>query len=59
VTAPSRWVLPAEAPSEQPDPAPVGSSRIVLLDLKLSTGSDTDGLALCSELTSRYPEVPS
>lgn len=29
---------------------------IVLLDLKLSTGSDTEGLALCSELTERYPE---
>jgi DNA-binding NarL/FixJ family response regulator len=26
---------------------------VVLLDLKLSTGSDTEGLALCSELTSR------
>ncbi|MQA62893.1 MAG: response regulator [Actinophytocola sp.] len=30
---------------------------IVLLDLKLGTGSDTQGLEVCSELTSRYPEV--
>jgi DNA-binding NarL/FixJ family response regulator len=30
---------------------------IVLLDLKLSTGSDTEGLTVCSELTSRYPAV--
>ncbi|MEV5297495.1 MULTISPECIES: MadR family response regulator transcription factor [Amycolatopsis methanolica group] len=30
---------------------------IVLLDLKLSTGSDTEGLEICSELTARYPEL--
>ncbi|MBB3664061.1 DNA-binding NarL/FixJ family response regulator [Prauserella sediminis] len=30
---------------------------IVLLDLKLGTGSDTEGLDLCSEITRRYPEV--
>lgn len=30
---------------------------IVLLDLKLTTGSDHEGLTVCSELTSRYPEV--
>ncbi|PXY31491.1 MadR family response regulator transcription factor [Prauserella muralis] len=30
---------------------------IVLLDLKLSTGSDTEGLAVCSELTGRYPRL--
>ncbi|GHF21748.1 DNA-binding response regulator [Amycolatopsis deserti] len=30
---------------------------IVLLDLKLSTGSNTEGLDICSELTSRYPEL--
>lgn len=30
---------------------------IVLLDLKLSTGSDTEGLAVCSELTGRYPQL--
>jgi two-component system, NarL family, response regulator DevR len=31
--------------------------QIALLDLKLSTGSDTEGLALCSELTTSYPEL--
>lgn len=31
--------------------------QIVLLDLKLSTGSDTEGLALCAELTDRRPEL--
>ncbi|WP_306999501.1 MadR family response regulator transcription factor [Amycolatopsis thermophila] len=30
---------------------------IVLLDLKLSTGSNTEGLEICSELTSRYPDL--
>jgi DNA-binding NarL/FixJ family response regulator len=30
---------------------------IVLLDLKLGTGSDTEGLEVCSELTTRFPEV--
>lgn len=30
---------------------------IVLLDLKLSTGSDTEGLQVCSELTARYPDL--
>jgi DNA-binding NarL/FixJ family response regulator len=29
--------------------------RIVLLDLKLSTSSDTEGLDLCQKLTSTYP----
>jgi two-component system, NarL family, response regulator DevR len=29
--------------------------RIVLLDLKLSTTSDTEGLDLCKQLTSTYP----
>lgn len=28
---------------------------IVLLDLKLSTGADTEGLDLCSKLTAQYP----
>ena len=31
--------------------------QIVLLDLKLSTSSDSEGLELCQELTGRYPEV--
>ncbi|TVT61200.1 response regulator transcription factor [Amycolatopsis rhizosphaerae] len=30
---------------------------VVLLDLKLSTGDDTEGLDLCSELTRRFPET--
>ena len=31
--------------------------RIVLLDLKLSTSSDTEGLELCAELTAHHPDV--
>jgi DNA-binding NarL/FixJ family response regulator len=31
--------------------------RIVLLDLKLSTSSDTEGLELCGQLTSQYPDL--
>jgi two-component system, NarL family, response regulator DevR len=31
--------------------------RIVLLDLKLSTSSDTEGLELCQKLTSTYPDT--
>lgn len=30
---------------------------IVLLDLKLSTGADTEGLELCARLTDRYPGI--
>jgi DNA-binding NarL/FixJ family response regulator len=30
---------------------------IVLLDLKLSTGSNTEGLDVCAELTERYPQI--
>ena len=30
---------------------------VVLLDLKLSTGDDTEGLALCARLTERHPGV--
>ncbi len=30
---------------------------IVLLDLKLSTGSDSEGLTLCNQITTRYPEI--
>ncbi|TKG71766.1 MadR family response regulator transcription factor [Prauserella endophytica] len=30
---------------------------IVLLDLKLGTGSDTEGLELCSEITANHPEI--
>jgi DNA-binding NarL/FixJ family response regulator len=31
--------------------------RVVLLDLKLSTSSDTEGLDLCADLTSAHPEL--
>ncbi|MFC7343526.1 MadR family response regulator transcription factor [Saccharopolyspora griseoalba] len=31
--------------------------HIVLLDLKLSTGDNTEGLRLCGQLTERYPEL--
>jgi DNA-binding NarL/FixJ family response regulator len=31
------------------------SPAIVLLDMKLSPGSDNDGLGLCAQLTKRYP----
>lgn len=31
--------------------------RIVLLDLKLSSSSDSEGLELCAELTARHPEA--
>ncbi len=36
----------------------VGRERpdVVVLDLKLSAAADTEGLDLCAELTSRYPE---
>jgi DNA-binding NarL/FixJ family response regulator len=30
---------------------------IVLLDLKLSTGSETEGLRVCADLTSRFPDL--
>ena len=31
--------------------------RIVLLDLKLSAGVDTEGLELCAELSRRHPDI--
>jgi len=31
--------------------------HIVLLDLKLSTGDNTEGLRLCGQLTERYPDL--
>jgi DNA-binding NarL/FixJ family response regulator len=34
-----------------------GRPDIVLLDLKLSTGSETEGLRVCADLTSRFPEL--
>lgn len=48
-----------EAASSEEAMAVVSRTRpqIVLLDLKLSTSSDTEGLALCQRLTSTYPDV--
>ncbi|MDP3894932.1 response regulator transcription factor [Nocardioides sp.] len=47
----------AEASSRAEALAVVGTARptIVLLDLKLSTSSDSEGLDLCAELSERYP----
>ena len=49
------------AEASKPDEALVVIGRvrpdIVLLDLKLSTSSDTEGLELCEALTSAYSEV--
>ncbi|UXY28710.1 MadR family response regulator transcription factor [Streptomyces sp. HUAS TT20] len=41
----------AAAVVERTDPS------IVLLDLKLSTAADTEGLDLCARLTQRYPDL--
>lgn len=48
-----------EAATSQQAMAVVSSTRprIVLLDLKLSTSSDTEGLELCQKLTSTYPDT--
>jgi two-component system response regulator DevR len=48
-----------EAATSQEAMAVVSSTRprIVLLDLKLSTSSDTEGLELCQKLTSTYPDT--
>jgi two-component system response regulator DevR len=48
-----------EAATSQEAIAVVSGSgaRIVLLDLKLSTSSDTEGLELCKKLTSTYPDT--
>ncbi|RYU13522.1 response regulator transcription factor [Nocardioides iriomotensis] len=49
----------AEASSSAEALAVVERARpqIVLLDLKLSTSSDTEGLELCAALVERYPEL--
>jgi two-component system, NarL family, response regulator DevR len=49
----------AEASSASEALAVVGRAnpQIVLLDLKLSTSSDSEGLELCQELTAKYPGV--
>ncbi|KRF19064.1 LuxR family transcriptional regulator [Nocardioides sp. Soil797] len=47
----------AEASSRAEALAVIGAARpqIVLLDLKLSTSSDSEGLDLCAELSEQYP----
>ena len=52
-------VVVAEASTPDEAFTVIGRSapHIVLLDLKLSTASDTEGLDLCAELTSRHPEI--
>ncbi len=48
-----------EAASAQLAPAMLDRTRprVVLLDLKLTAGSECDGLSLCATITQRYPEV--
>lgn len=52
-------IVVAEASTPDEALTVIGRSapHIVLLDLKLSTASDTEGLELCAELTSRHPDV--
>ncbi|GGF53657.1 DNA-binding response regulator [Marmoricola endophyticus] len=49
------------AEAAKPDEALVlvgrAQPRIVLLDLKLSSSSDTEGLELCAELVRRHPDI--
>ena len=49
----------AEASSASEALAVVGRAnpQIVLLDLKLSTSSDSEGLELCKQLTAQWPDV--
>ena len=49
----------AEASSASEALAVVGRAnpQIVLLDLKLSTSSDSEGLELCQQLTAQHPDV--
>ncbi|MEO5665056.1 MAG: response regulator transcription factor [Nocardioides sp.] len=50
-------VAEASTPDEALTVIGRNAPHIVLLDLKLSTASDTEGLDLCAELTSRHPEI--
>ncbi|EON22002.1 response regulator receiver [Nocardioides sp. CF8] len=52
-------IVVAEASTPDEALTVIGRSEphIVLLDLKLSTASDTEGLDLCAELTNRHPAV--
>ena len=48
-----------EAPSARQATAMLDRTRprVVLLDLKLTAGSECDGLSLCSAITQRYPDI--
>ena len=48
-----------EAPSARLAPAMLDQTRpgVVLLDLRLTAGSECDGLALCATITQRYPDI--
>ncbi|WP_269801744.1 MadR family response regulator transcription factor [Nocardioides allogilvus] len=52
-------IVVAEASTPDEALTVIGRSapHIVLLDLKLSTASDTEGLDLCAELTSSHPAI--
>ena len=52
-------VIVGEASSEAEAEAVVGATNpdVVLLDLKLSAGSDYEGLSLCAKLSSAYPGI--
>jgi len=52
-------VIVGEASSEAEGEAVVGklAPDVVLMDLKLSAGSDYDGLSLCAKLSGRYPDM--
>ena len=48
-----------EAPSARLAPAMLDRTRprVVLLDLRLTAGSECDGLSLCATITQRYPDI--
>ncbi len=52
-------VIVGEASSEAEAEAVVGATRpdVVLLDLKLSAGSDFEGLSLCAKLSGAHPGI--
>jgi len=52
-------VVVGEASSEAEAEAVVGAVNpdVVIMDLKLSAGSDYDGLSLCAKLSGRYPDI--
>ncbi|MGD9959193.1 MadR family response regulator transcription factor [Nocardioides sp.] len=52
-----RVVAEASKPDEAMAVVGRAAPNIVLLDLKLSTSSDTEGLDLCAELVAAYPQI--